>query len=125
VLQLHRGNGAVPRSRQKGERNYGAVAEFDLGIYGIDMETGKEGEITSYPTPEELWKMTFATANAWRDRFAAIPSPDKSGTWTIRYYQETAVNRVLEAIEDGRDRILLRSATAQSRGTGGTGQGCN
>jgi type I restriction enzyme R subunit len=86
------------------------------GIYGIDMETGKEGEITSYPTPEELWKMTFATANAWRDRFAAIPSPDKSGTWTIRYYQETAVNRVLEAIEDRRDRILLTLAT----GTGKT-----
>ena len=25
------------------------------GIYGIDMETGKEGEIAAYPTPDELW----------------------------------------------------------------------
>ena len=29
------------------------------GIYAIDMESGKEGELTSYPTPEELWSMTF------------------------------------------------------------------
>src|SRR5579863_4075790 len=27
-----------------------------------------EGEIPSYPTPDELWAMTFAQANAWRDR---------------------------------------------------------
>ena len=52
------------------------------GIYGIDMQTGKEGETPSYPTPDELWNMTFAKANAWRDRFAAVPYPDKSGTWT-------------------------------------------
>ena len=30
------------------------------GIYGIDMETGKEGEVPRYPTPDELWNMTFA-----------------------------------------------------------------
>ena len=81
------------------------------GIYGIDMETGKEGETPSYPTPDELWKMTFSKANAWRDRFAAVPYPDKSGTWLIRFYQEISVNRVLEAIADGRDRVLLTLAT--------------
>jgi len=86
------------------------------GIYGIDMETGKEGETPNYPTPDELWKLTFAKANAWRDRFAAVPTPDKSGTWTIRFYQETSVNRVLESIEAGKDRILLTLAT----GTGKT-----
>jgi type I restriction enzyme R subunit len=32
------------------------------GIYGIDMQTGKEGEIAAYPTPDELWAMTFAKA---------------------------------------------------------------
>ena len=86
------------------------------GIYGIDMESGKEGETPSYPTPEELWNLTFAEANAWRDRFAAVPYPDKSGTWLIRFYQEISVNRVLEAIADGRDRVLLTLAT----GTGKT-----
>src|SRR5713226_10156906 len=42
-------------------------------IYGIDMREGKEGVIEKYPTPEELWNLTFAEANAWRDRFAAVP----------------------------------------------------
>jgi type I restriction enzyme, R subunit len=86
------------------------------GIYGIDMETGKEGEIPEYPPPDELWNSTFAKANAWRDRFAAIPFPDKSGTWTIRFYQEISVNRVLESITAGKDRVLLTLAT----GTGKT-----
>ena len=86
------------------------------GIYGVDMQTGKEGEVLRYPTPDELWNLTFAEANAWRDRFAAVPFPDKSGSWTIRFYQEIAVNRVLEAIADGKDRILLTLAT----GTGKT-----
>jgi type I restriction enzyme, R subunit len=85
-------------------------------IYGIDMETGKEGEVPVYPTPDELWKMTFAKANAWRDRFAAVSYPDKSGTWDIRFYQEISVTRVLDAIIDGRDRVLLTLAT----GTGKT-----
>jgi type I restriction enzyme, R subunit len=85
-------------------------------IYGIDMETGKEGEVPVYPTPDELWRMTFAKANAWRDRFAAVPYPDKSGTWDIRFYQEISVTRVLDAIIDGRDRVLLTLAT----GTGKT-----
>ena len=86
------------------------------GIYGIDMETGKEGEVGAYPGPQELWDRTFSTQNAWRDRFALIPYPDKSGSWEIRFYQELAVNRVLEAIGEGRDRILLTLAT----GTGKT-----
>jgi type I restriction enzyme R subunit len=86
------------------------------GIYGIDMQTGKEGQAAEYPTPDELWKMTFAKANAWRDRFAAVSTPDKSGSWLIHFYQEIAVNRVLESIADGRDRVLLTLAT----GTGKT-----
>src|SRR5262245_56438694 len=35
------------------------------GIYEIDMQTGMEGEILRFPTPDELWAMTFAAANAW------------------------------------------------------------
>lgn len=85
-------------------------------IYRIDMQTGDEGDVAAYPTPDELWALTFAETNAWRDRFAAVPFPDKSGSWTIRYYQETAVQRVLERVAAGTDRILLTLAT----GTGKT-----
>ena len=85
-------------------------------IYGIDMDTGVEGDVPAFPRPDELWARTFATANAWRDRFAAIPFEDKGGTWQGRYYQDIAIQRVLDAIADGRDRILLTLAT----GTGKT-----
>ncbi len=85
-------------------------------IYGIDMATGAEGEVASYPSPEELWRLTFDQPNAWRDRFAAVPFEDRGGTWQGRYYQDIAIERVLEAIEAGNDRILLTLAT----GTGKT-----
>lgn len=85
-------------------------------IYGIDMETGKEGEITRYPTPEELWRMSFPEDSSWRDRFAEVPFEDKGGTWEARYYQENAINAVLKAVADEKERILLTLAT----GTGKT-----
>ncbi len=86
------------------------------GIYGIDMQTGTEGELPRYPTPDELWNATFAKENAWRDRFAAVPFEDKGGSHPSRYYQDIAVDRVLQAIADGRQRVLLTLAT----GTGKT-----
>ena len=86
------------------------------GFYEIDMATGEEGPEPSFPTPEELWERTFVEANAWRDRFAAVPFPNKSGSWDIRFYQEIAVHRVLERIADGENRVLLTLAT----GTGKT-----
>jgi type I restriction enzyme R subunit len=86
------------------------------GIYAIDMETGKEGPIAAYPTPDELWAMTFAEANEWRDRFAAVPFEDKGGSHPSRYYQDIAVERVMQALSGGLMRILLTLAT----GTGKT-----
>jgi type I restriction enzyme R subunit len=93
-----------------------AYATNGQGIYQIDMATGEEGETSTYPTPDELWNKTFAEANAWRDRFASIPFEDKGGSHLSRYYQDIAVERVLEAIADERQRILLTLAT----GTGKT-----
>jgi type I restriction enzyme R subunit len=93
-----------------------AYATNGQGIYEIDMETGKEGELPRYPTPDELWAVTFAEANAWRDRFAVVPFEDKGGSHPSRYYQDVAVERVMEAITENRQRILLTLAT----GTGKT-----
>jgi type I restriction enzyme R subunit len=93
-----------------------AYATNGQGIYGVDMETGEEGALAGYPSPDELWSKTFAAANAWRDRFAAVPFEDKGGSHPGRYYQDIAVDRVLQAIADKRQRILLTLAT----GTGKT-----
>jgi type I restriction enzyme, R subunit len=93
-----------------------AYATNGQAIYGIDMETGQEGEAPRYPTPDELWNLSFAEANEWRDRFAAVPFEDRGGFFQGRYYQDIAVERVLAAITAEKPRILLTLAT----GTGKT-----
>jgi type I restriction enzyme, R subunit len=85
-------------------------------IYSICMKTGVEGLVNDYLTPDELWNKTYAVQNNWREKFASVPFEDKSGTWQLRYYQELAANNTLEAIANGKDRILLTLAT----GTGKT-----
>jgi len=84
-------------------------------IYQIDME-GSEGDVQSFPSPEELWKKTFGVGNQWQDNFDAVPFEDQNGAKQPRYYQELAVNKAMEAIAAGKDRILLNLAT----GTGKT-----
>lgn len=100
-----------------------AFSTNGLQIYRIDMQEGQEGEVSSYPTPDELWEMTFGEENQskpqtayWRDKLLSIPFEDRGGTWQPRYYQENAITKVLEAVADGRQRILLTLAT----GTGKT-----
>ncbi len=101
-------------------------------IYFICMETGEEKLVDNYLTPEELWNKTYPVATAatatdeeieqskiaaiWRDKFSSVPYSDKSGTWKIRFYQDIAVVRTLEAIANNQKRILLTLAT----GTGKT-----
>nr|WP_163500910.1 DEAD/DEAH box helicase family protein [Halomonas socia] len=97
-----------------------AYATNGDAIYRIDMITGAEGEVAGYPAPDELWAETFdgkdEATNTWRERFGAVPFEDKGGFWQARYYQHNAINQALEAIADGRERILLTLAT----GTGKT-----
>jgi type I restriction enzyme R subunit len=52
-----------------------------VGIYQIDMDTGVEGNVDRYPTPDELWNATFAEESEWRDRFGEVPFEDKGGQW--------------------------------------------
>jgi len=95
-----------------------------LQIYGVDMQTGTEGDLNSYPTPDELWELTYPKSNdpkaelaeAWREKLLAVPFEDRSGTWQPRYYQENAITKVLEAISENEPRLLLTLAT----GTGKT-----
>ena len=65
-------------------------------IYRICMKTGTEGLVADFFTPDELWNKTFTVQNEWRERFAAVPFEDKSGSWQLRYYQEIAVKNTLE-----------------------------
>jgi type I restriction enzyme, R subunit len=93
-----------------------AYSTNGLKIYQIDMQTGAEKYVDRYPTPQELWDLTFGEASQWRDRFGDVPFEDGGGKWQPRYYQHNAINKTLEAIAEGKDRILLTLAT----GTGKT-----
>lgn len=93
-------------------------------IYGVDMQRGDEGEVLSFPSPDELWEMTYPApidddkleiAN-WQQRLFATPFEDRGGTWQPRYYQQNAIAKVLDTIAHKQDRILLTLAT----GTGKT-----
>jgi len=82
-------------------------------IYSICMKTGAEGLVVNYLTPEELWNKTFSEQNNWREKFAAV---SEEGQFGKRFYQEIAINNALEAIAQGKNRVLLTLAT----GTGKT-----
>lgn len=86
-------------------------------IYQICMESGIEGPVDRFPTPDELWRKTFALENIWRDRFTAVPYETISGTKPPRYYQENAVEKTLDAISEDKDRILLTLATGTGKTT--------
>lgn len=85
-------------------------------IYQISMQSGEEGEVKAFPTPQELWKKLHPELNDWRENFAAIPFEPMFGGTGVRYYQEIAVRNTLNAIANDKNRILLTLAT----GTGKT-----
>jgi len=82
-------------------------------IYEISIKNGKEGNISDFPTPDELWNKIFFDQNEWKEKFANVPN---EGEYGKRYYQEIAINNVLNALAEEKNRILLTMAT----GTGKT-----
>lgn len=85
-------------------------------IYEICLNNGTEGFVNTFPTPDELWNRVFGDANEWQERFNAVPYENVFGDAQQRYYQEIAVNRVMDAVANNKQRILLTLAT----GTGKT-----
>jgi type I restriction enzyme, R subunit len=72
-------------------------------IVEIDYTTGIEREVSCYPSPEELWTRLSATEHMTAEIKDHLLSPtisDKSKP--LRYYQEIAVNRAVQAVLRGR-----------------------
>lgn len=94
-------------------------------IWAIDMGVkdskgnyevpSQEGFVERFPSPQELWEMTYPTKNEWRDRFNLEPYY-RDAQKSLRYYQEIAITNVLNAVANDKKRILLTMAT----GTGKT-----
>ena len=82
-------------------------------IYEMSMKNGHEGNVADFPTPDELWNKTHSNQNEWKEKFSSILN---EGEYGKRYYQEIAINNVLYAVAEEKNRILLTMAT----GTGKT-----
>jgi len=88
------------------------------GIVEHDHFTGRDKDLETFPSPEELWNRIRQAESITNDITASrIISPcyHLSGK-TPRYYQEIAINRTIQAVLNGKQRILLNMAT----GTGKT-----
>jgi len=75
--------------------------------------------LENFPSPEELWKRYKkyrGIETDEQDRIASLDYFYDSAGRTPRYYQQIAINRTVEAISKGQNRILLVMAT----GTGKT-----
>lgn len=93
-------------------------------FYEHDLLTGKEREIplSDFPTPDELIERYTSNANKGNglsaDELTVIDQPyySSQNTYEPRYYQRVAINRTVDAVARGENRLLLVMAT----GTGKT-----
>lgn len=90
------------------------------GFLEHDMITGKERNIPldQFPSPDDLWQRYKGEKdiNEEQEKLITEPYSYRSGDKTPRYYQHIAINRTIEAIASGQQRLLLVMAT----GTGKT-----
>ena len=94
------------------------------GFFEHDFLTGKERELSmdEFPTEEELISRYKAESNhgeglsSREEKIIDQPYFSSMNSYPPRYYQRVAVNRTVEQIASGKDRLLLVMAT----GTGKT-----
>lgn len=91
------------------------------GFLFYDMNTGEQQrlELDEFPSPDELYQLQYGAETKQNDNYKKIlntPYYFGEESFTPRYYQRIAINRTVEAIARGKDRILLVMAT----GTGKT-----
>lgn len=90
------------------------------GFLEHDFLTGTETELSlnQFPTPENLYKRLIDAKHLSGEALKIVEQPFYSDPYTYepRYYQRIAVERTVEAIAKGKDRVLIVMAT----GTGKT-----
>ncbi len=94
-----------------------AYATNGAEIVEFDFITGLETIIIQYPTPQELWNRLHANDPIPENIKEILLKPLNPNLGkSPRYYQEIAINRAVQAILEGKPRLLLTLAT----GTGKT-----
>jgi type I restriction enzyme R subunit len=94
-----------------------AYATNGESIVEFDFLTGIEREVPTFPGPEELWNRLKAAEGLSGSVESGLLTPYHHLTGrSPRYYQQIAINQAVQAVLQGRERILLTMAT----GTGKT-----
>ncbi|MGB3961876.1 MAG: DEAD/DEAH box helicase family protein, partial [Sulfurimonas sp.] len=84
-------------------------------IYEHSLVDGKGQFVEAYPTPNELFVRKYGKVDLKKENIITYPFHIE-GTMKPRFYQQIAVQKSIEAISNGKDRVLLTLAT----GTGKT-----
>ncbi|MBL0345602.1 DEAD/DEAH box helicase family protein, partial [Candidatus Villigracilis affinis] len=96
-----------------------AYSSNGKGIVEHDFITGMERNLDNFPSPDELWgrlKGTFNFESKKEETDALSAYWEDVGGKAPRYYQQVAINKAVNAVLEGTNRILLTMAT----GTGKT-----
>ncbi|EGB1376471.1 DEAD/DEAH box helicase family protein [Campylobacter coli] len=85
-------------------------------IYEYDLRVSRGEYIENFPSPNELFQRIYGNLKEWQHKLLTqreLYIPQK----TLRYYQKIAVDKVIEALINGKDRILLTLATGTGKTT--------
>ncbi|ELK0720358.1 DEAD/DEAH box helicase family protein [Campylobacter jejuni] len=85
-------------------------------IYEYDIRSHSGEYIDKFPSPKELFDRIFGNLKEWQYRLLTqkpMYIPQKE----LRYYQKIAIDKVIEAIINNKDRILLTLATGTGKTT--------
>lgn len=85
-------------------------------IYEYNLKTSSGEYIEKFPTPNELFARIYGNLKEWQYKLLSqreLYIPQKE----LRYYQKIAVDKVIEALINGKNRILLTLATGTGKTT--------
>lgn len=85
-------------------------------IYEYDMQNARGEYVDNFATPQVLFERVFGNLKEWQHKLLTQKDlfiPQKK----LRYYQKIAVERVIKALIEQKDRILLTLATGTGKTT--------
>ena len=95
-----------------------AYSTNGTGIVEFDFLTGRESELSHFPSPQELWRrLAGAHTLSSTQQEQMLEGFNLQAGKIPRYYQEIAINRVVEAIINGKSRVLITMATGTGKTT--------
>lgn len=96
---------------------WGSVFAYSTNGHKIeefDYTTMKQKTLERFPTPTELYDR-FIVGRFGRLRKDPLSQPFHKGEFALRYYQDAAIKKILEAYLQGQKKILITMATGSGK----------